>query len=216
MFTGIITELAKVESIQGSHEGARLCIRCPITIKEAVIGDSIAVNGVCLTVTDIRGEVACFDVSRQTLSTTTTGGLKAGELVNLEPALRAGARLGGHFVSGHVEETGRILSRRPVGNAESIEIEAPESVLRYTVPKGSIAVDGISLTVVDVREASFTLVIIPHTLKMTTLGHKRAGDRINLEPDMLAKYVSHFISNLSPKKGDDKGLLSAMQRSGYL
>ena len=216
MFTGIITELGKVESMQVGPQGARLCIRCPATSKGAVIGDSIAVNGVCLTVTDLRGDVACFDLSLQTLKVTTTGDLKAGDMVNLEQALSPSGRLGGHFVSGHVEDTGRIISRRPSGNAEYIEIEAPDTVIRYVIPKGSIAVDGISLTVVDVKGRSFSLVIIPHTLRLTTLGFKRVGDRVNLEPDMLAKYVAHFVSLYSRDKSPDEGLLSAMQRSGYI
>ncbi len=215
MFTGIILELGRVENIQARPDGARLCIKCPHTIKESNIGDSISINGVCLTITDIRGEAACFDVSPQTLNVTTTGLLKSGDFVNIEPALRANSRLGGHFVSGHVEDKGRILSRRQIGNAEKIDIEAPPSILKYTIPKGSIAIDGISLTVVDVQRQLLSVIIIPHTLKMTTLGIKRVGDAVNLEPDMLAKYVAHFVSNIRPSDGDNK-LVEVMQRGGYL
>lgn len=216
MFTGIITELGKVESVQFGPKGARLCVRCPETSRASIIGDSIAINGVCLTVTDLKGDTACFDVSLQTLKVTTTSNLKAGDRVNIEPALRPSSRLGGHFVSGHVEDTGKIVSRKTIGNSEHIDIEAPETVMRYVIPKGSIAVDGISLTVVEVKQRTFSLVIIPHTLKLTTLGFKRVGDMVNLEPDMLAKYVAHFVSLYNKDASPEKGLLSAMTRAGYI
>lgn len=215
MFTGIIVELGKVVSIQSTSEGARLCISCPEIIRDSQVGDSISVNGVCLTITEIKDHTAFFDVSQQTLNLTTTGSLRVGDRVNLEPALRVNSRLGGHLVSGHVEGVGRIVSKKISGNSERIEIEAPQSIIQYAIPKGSIAVDGISLTVVEVSNKSFTVVIIPHTLKMTTLGFKKVGDAVNLEADMIAKYVAHFVTRLNPKDKDE-GLLGALQRSGFV
>ena len=216
MFTGIIIELADVSSLTIIGQGARLSLKSKEVIKDASIGDSISVNGVCLTVTDINTQNSelSFDISFETLKNTNLGELKIGGKVNLEPSLTPFSKIGGHFVTGHVEGVGRIIDKREIGNALKIEIQSPKDVLDYLVEKGSIAVDGISLTVVDVKEDSFSVVIIPHTAKMTTIGIKGIGDSVNLEPDILGKYVAKFLNKLSDKK--DERLLSLLQRSGFI
>jgi len=216
MFTGIIVELGTVDAIEKTADGARLSIHCPKIIKDASIGDSIAVNGICLTISEKRRDTLYFDISRQSLNITTAHLWKIGDKVNLEPALRIGDKMGGHFVTGHVEDTGKIISKTPYGNAQKIFIEASEGILNYTVEKGSISVDGISLTVVDVNTNSFSVVIIPHTYKMTTLGYKNIGEPVNLEPDMLAKYIYSFVNKFLLKDNKDKSLMITLQKSGYL
>jgi riboflavin synthase len=211
MFTGIITELGEIASLDRKAEGARLTVRAPQTAADAAIGDSISVNGICLTVVEIRGEEISFDVSFETLNSTNLGSLKRGDRINLEPALRPDSKMGGHFVTGHIDGVGKIRSRRRIGNADRIEIEAPAQVLRYLVGKGSVAVDGISLTVVDVLKDAFSIVIIPHTVEMTTIGFKKGGDTVNLEPDILAKYVAKFVLPDS-----DASLMSSLKKSGFL
>jgi riboflavin synthase len=193
VFTGLIIELGEIAAIDRRAQDARLAIRGRKILQDIAVGDSIAINGVCLTVTTIKADVVSFDVSGETLKSTTLGELRRGDRVNLEPSLRPNSKMGGHFVSGHVDGIGRIRSRRAEGNAERIEIESPAHVLKYLVQKGSVSVDGISLTVVDVLKDAFSLVIIPHTASLTTIGFKKAGDTVNLEPDILAKYVEKFL-----------------------
>ena len=219
MFTGIIIELGEIVSLDKRGESARLSLKGREVTKDAVLGDSIAVNGVCLTVVDIDRDTVSFDVSYETLKSTDLGGLKRGDRVNLEPSLRPASKLGGHFVTGHVESVGKIRSKRQEGNAVRIEIAAPDNVLRYLVEKGSVAIDGISLTVVDVLKDAFTIVIIPHTSKITTIGFKNTGDTVNLEPDILAKYVARFLSVSGPGKTSeekDSNLISALKNSGFV
>jgi riboflavin synthase len=219
MFTGLIIELGEVVSLEKKTESARLFIKASDVIKDAAIGDSIAINGVCLTVVNIEKNTLSFDVSHETLKNTNLGNLKRGHRVNLEPSLRPNSKLGGHFVTGHVEDTGKIRSKTPLGNALRIEIETSDNVLKYLVKKGSVAVDGISLTVVDVLKDAFSVVIIPHTAKMTTIGFKNIGDTVNLEPDILGKYVARFLesSQLSAVSSQkDKELLSALKKSGFI
>lgn len=219
MFTGLIMELGELISLDARNDSARLCLKCAEVGRDAALGDSIAVNGVCLTVVDNAGGALCFDVSFETLKNTCLGGLRRGDRVNLEPSLRPDSKLGGHFVTGHVEAAGKILSRSNVGNAVKILISAPESVLRFLVPKGSVAVDGISLTVVDVLKDAFSVVIIPHTSKLTTIGFKQTGEIVNLEPDILAKYVARFLSGSAAKdkqENGDEGLMSALKNSGFI
>lgn len=213
MFTGIITELGVVRSVSINDAGMELGISCPSTIKDSLIGDSISINGVCLTLKSIKNDVGYFDVSKETLRVTTTQFLKIGDRVNIEPAMRLDSRLGGHLVSGHVEDIGRLTSRMRYGNSEKITISAGNQIMRYIVVKGSIAVDGISLTVVDARDDSFSVVIIPHTSQMTTLGFKNIGDMVNLEPDMIAKYVAHYLSKYT---NTDNNLINALKRSGFI
>jgi riboflavin synthase len=213
MFTGIILELGEVVSFKRQAAGAVLAVKAGSIAADAAVGDSIAVNGACLTVTEIKNETLSFDLSDETLRSTTLGSLKAGDKVNLEPALRADGRLGGHFVTGHVDAVGRIRSKTRTGDMFKFEIEASSQVMDFLVEKGSVAVDGISLTVVDVLKDSFTVVIIPHTAEVTTIGFKGVGDTVNLEADIIGKYVLRFLNK--QKKGDE-GLMGALLKSGYL
>jgi riboflavin synthase len=178
----------------------------------SAIGDSVSVNGVCLTVVGKDGNGLSFDLSEETLRSTNLGDLRAGEEVNLEPSLRPDSKIGGHFVTGHIDAAGKIRSKTAVGDMLKFEIAAPESVLRFLVEKGSVAVDGISLTVVDILKDGFTLVIIPHTAKMTTLGFKGPGETVNVEVDILGKYVAKFLK----RSGDeDARLMKALMEEGY-
>lgn len=183
MFTGIIEALGKVVKC----DGEALEIQSPF--RRVRQGESISIDGVCLTVTRQTGSRLMFDVGPETRRVTTLGKLKPGERVNLERALQIGDRLGGHWVTGHVEETGTISRVAPSGPNRWITIKIPRRMARYIVPKGSLAVDGISLTIVDIRQDRARLMIIPHTLSHTTLGRKKPGDRVNLEPDIMAKYA---------------------------
>lgn len=213
MFTGIIVELGKVYEIQKLAQGARIKIFSNQILNEAKLGDSISVNGVCLTVTEIdkvKG-IMSFDVSHETLQKTTIGELKKNDPVNLEPAITLNTPLGGHLVSGHVEGVGRIKKIEKIGNDLKIEIEAPEEILRYCIKKGSIAVDGVSLTIVDVFPSSFTVVIIPHTANMTTLGLKKVGSLVNLESDIIAKYVEKFVN-----QSKEERLVEKLKDYGYI
>jgi riboflavin synthase len=222
MFTGLIIELGEVVSLEKKIESARMSIKASGVVKDATPGDSIAVNGVCLTVTKLltHNSELFFDVSYETLKSTNLGNLKRGDRVNLEPSLKLNSKVGGHFVTGHVEDIGKIRSKTPSGNALRIEIETPDNVLRYLVEKGSVAVDGISLTVVDVLKDAFSVVIIPHTAKMTTIGFKNVGDTVNLEPDILGKYVAKFLTGSQQSavssQDKDKELLSALKQSGFI
>ncbi len=193
MFTGIVEELGELVAIEGDAEDGRLTVRGPKVAADAVHGASIAVDGVCLTVTardEGRFRVTC---GPETLQRTTLGGLAAGARVNLERALRASDRLGGHIVAGHVDAVGELRARSPLGPGIELRFAAPPSILRYVVEKGSIAVDGISLTVNGVDEYSFAVALIPHTLDKTTLGDKAEGARVNLEVDVIGKYVEKLL-----------------------
>jgi riboflavin synthase len=213
MFTGLIIELGEVVALEKRNDSARLSVKGGEVARDAALGDSIATNGVCLTVVSIEKEVLSFDVSYETLRSTNLDDLRRGDKVNLEPSLRPSSKMGGHFVTGHIDGIGKLRSRTPAGNALRIEIEAPQSVLKYLVGKGSVAVDGISLTVVDVLKDAFSIVIIPHTAKMTTIGFKNTGATVNLEPDILAKYVAKFLQVDGDK---DSSLLSALKQSGFV
>jgi riboflavin synthase len=222
VFTGLIIELGEIAAIDRRAQDARLAIRGRKILQDIAVGDSIAINGVCLTVTTIKADVVSFDVSGETLKSTNLGELRRGDRVNLEPSLRPNSKMGGHFVSGHVDGIGRIRSRRAEGNAERIEIESPAHVLKYLVQKGSVSVDGISLTVVDVLKDAFSLVIIPHTASLTTIGFKKAGDTVNLEPDILAKYVEKFLHKADQGETvvgegiSDSRFLSKLKDSGFI
>jgi len=183
MFTGIIQAVGKVVKFEKN----RLWIRSPF--KKIQPGESISIDGVCLTVSGRKGSALGFDIGPETARVTTLGNLQAASPVNLERALRYGDRLGGHWVTGHVEETGRIKKMERAGRNRWMTVDAPRSVARYAVAKGSLAVDGISLTVVSCRGKGVKFMVIPHTLSHTTLGLKKPGDRVNLEPDLLAKYA---------------------------
>ncbi len=216
MFTGIIIETGAVVSLNRKQSGASLTIAADEVSRDAAIGDSIDVNGACLTVVNRNGNMLSFDLSDETLRSTNLGRLKPGDRVNLEPSLRPDGKLGGHFVTGHVDCVGRIGSKTMIGDTYTITIEAPEKVTGILVEKGSIAIDGISLTVVGVSRDTFTVVIIPHTAKITTLGLKNAGDTVNLEADIIGKYVARFLNRDAIKTGSDERLMSSLKKAGFI
>jgi riboflavin synthase len=190
MFTGIVREVGTVDAFVGS----RLAVAGPETAAGVAVGDSVAVAGVCLTVVEAeRGRLA-FDVVPETLSRTALGRLEPGDSVNLESALRLGDALGGHVVQGHVDAIGRVRSVEPEEGSRRVWFDAPESVVRYCLEKGSIAVDGVSLTVAALDDEGFEVALIPHTLEMTTLGRLEPGDQVNLETDVLAKVVERLLA----------------------
>jgi len=212
MFTGLVSELGEAVSLRRRARGAALEVRGPETAKGAAVGDSIAISGACLTVTSLKGGTMGFDLSEETLRSTTLGSLKPGDRVNLESSLRADSKLGGHFVTGHVDAVGRIRSKRKEGETFRLEIESPPEVLDFLVEKGSVAVDGISLTVVEVLKDAFTVVIIPHTAEATTAGVKGPGDAVNLEADILGKYVLRFLE----RARGGSGLMKKLAEGGFL
>ncbi|MET9068680.1 riboflavin synthase [Streptosporangium sandarakinum] len=198
MFTGIVEELGKIAAVEPLPDAARLSVRGPVVTADARHGDSIAVNGVCLTVVEVDGDVFTADVMKETLDRSSLGALRPGSPVNLERAVRADARLGGHIVQGHVDGTGTLLSREPGEHWEIVRISLPAELNRYVVEKGSIAVDGVSLTVAGVDDESLTVSLIPTTLRLTTLGAKRPGDPVNLEADVIAKHVEKLTAGYVP------------------
>jgi len=192
MFTGIVEEIGVVDKIT-SGKMARLAVRAQIVPEGTKAGDSINVNGVCLTVVAVDKKHIAFDVMPETRTKANLGALKSGEPVNLERALGAASRFGGHIVSGHVDAQGVVRKNKQQRDDCRLEIEADKSVLAFLVPKGSITIDGVSLTVIDVKKSYFDVGVIPYTLKNTTLGFKKPGARVNLEIDMLAKYVFRYL-----------------------
>lgn len=194
MFTGLVEETGELLSLERSAGGARLTVRAPLVTQDVRIGDSVAVNGCCLTVTVQEGQTLAFDLLAETLARTNLGALTPGTPVNLERALAAHARLGGHFVQGHVDTTSALIGFEQVQADYRLEIALPREFARYVAFKGSIAIDGISLTVAQIHEASFVVWIIPHTFAVTNLRSKKAGDLVNLEFDLLAKYVERIVA----------------------
>jgi riboflavin synthase len=194
MFTGIIEEMGSVKTLRHETGGARLTISASVVLGGTGLGDSICVNGVCLTVVELGRTEFCADVANETLKVTNLGELRIGQKVNLERALQLSARIGGHLVTGHVDSVGQIREKRLEGNSWRVFIDAPESIHRTIIKKGSVAVDGISLTIADVHKAGFSIAMIPHTAKVTTLGFKSAGDSVNLETDIIGKYVERLLS----------------------
>ncbi|WP_069173205.1 riboflavin synthase [Streptomyces griseus] len=193
MFTGIVEELGEVTAVEKLGDASRFRLRGPVVTEGAKHGDSIAVNGVCLTVVDLGDHEFTADVMAETLKRSSLGALETGSRVNLERPMALGGRLGGHIVQGHVDGTGRILARTVSENWEIVKISLPAELTRYVVEKGSITVDGVSLTVVDAGPDHFTISLIPTTLALTTLGIKQPGDPVNLEVDVLAKYVERLL-----------------------
>lgn len=196
MFTGIIEELGRVEQITPLADSVRLTVRGPKVTEDAHHGASIAVNGVCLTLTDehLEGGLFTVDVMAETLARTSLADARVGSLVNLERPMVLGGRLDGHLVQGHVDGTGTIIARTPGEQWEIVRIALPDGLAGYVVEKGSIAVDGISLTVVEAGRSDFTVSLIPTTLASTTLGKKGIGDRVNLEVDVIAKHVERLLA----------------------
>ena len=193
MFTGIVEELGEVVTLEAGADSARLTLRGPLVTSDAVRGASISVNGVCLTVVEHSDGEFTVDVMAETLNRSSLGALEPGDRVNLERAMAASSRFGGHVVQGHVDGTATILERVPGDRWEVVRFSLPGDLARYVVEKGSITVDGVSLTVASVADESFTVSLIPTTLDLTTLGHKGVGDPVNLEVDVLAKYVERLL-----------------------
>ena len=202
MFSGIVEEMGAVSILNRSLAGTRLTIIASTILGDLAIGASVSVNGTCLTAVAKTDHDFSVDVSPETLQVTTLGSLASGSPVNLERAMKLNDRIGGHMVSGHVDGIGALRSRHQDGNALVLELEAPKDILRLCVAKGSITVDGISLTINEVTERSFVVSIIPHTAKVTTLGLKQVGDQVNLESDLIGKYVERLLQErgiLPPK-----------------
>ena len=193
MFTGIVEELGTVAAIEDQGDALRLTVRATTALDGTILGDSIAVNGCCLTVAAADGDTWTADVMQETLDMTSLAGVVPGDRVNLERAVTADKRLGGHLVQGHVDGVGTVVRRSPSEHWEVVEVSLPADLARYVVPKGSICVDGVSLTVVDVGADSFTVSLIPETLTRTTLGTRRPGDRVNLETDVIARHVEKLL-----------------------
>lgn len=210
MFTGLVAEMGTVQRLDRQGESYHLTVSAVKVMQNLKIGDSVAVNGACLTVVNMHDSVFTADVMPETVRLTNIGSLHAGDKVNLERTLRLCDGLDGHIVSGHVEGLGTIISRRPEGIANVVEIAAEARLLRYILPKGSIAIDGISLTVTAVTDSSFSVAIIPHTAQETTLGFKGVGDKVNLETDIIGKYVERLLNTGAYGKSEkqlDKNIL---------
>lgn len=204
MFTGIIETLGEVIAVEPGDGSSTLTVRGEV-VDGAAIGDSIAVNGVCLTATSIEGDDFTADVMAETLRRTTLGALTPGDAVNLERAATAATRLGGHLVQGHVDGVGRLTRRAPSGAFDEVSIELPADLLPYVVEKGSVAVDGISLTVMAVHGSEITIGLIPETLQRTTLGRRGTGDEVNIEVDVIAKYVERLLETRFARSAGDTG-----------
>ncbi len=217
MFTGIIEELGTVRRISSSAKGTDIVITAEDVLADLKIGDSIAVNGPCLTVTAIGRESFTAWVMPETLKRTNLLKLSTGSTVNLERAMTLSSRLGGHMVSGHIDAVVAMSGKSSQGDAIILSFEAPEHLLRYIIPKGSVALDGVSLTVIDVDDSSFSAGVIPHTASQTTLGQKEAGSYVNLEVDLIGKYVEKMLaSHLEGGKEKTTLTMDLLQEKGYL
>ena len=194
MFTGIVREKGRVAAIERRDGGVRIAVDAPQTASTTARGDSVSVSGVCLTAVDATCGRIAFDAVAETLARTTLGALTPPTEVNVEPALRAGEPLGGHYVQGHVDGVGRVRAHDPEGDGTRLWIDAPRHLLRYCVEKGSVAVDGVSLTIAALADDAFAVALVPHTLEATTLGRLGPGDAVNVEVDVLAKYVERLVA----------------------
>jgi riboflavin synthase len=208
MFTGLVEEVGIITRVERRSDSAHFTVQARVVLEGTRLGDSIAVNGACLTVTALADNSFVVDAMTETLIHSTLGTTSVGTLVNLERSLALGERLGGHLVLGHVDAVGEVLSVRPEGIAQRVRMTLPQEVRGCVAVKGSIAVDGISLTVIEVEEDAFSVGIIPHTLKETTLGQVRAGVRVNLEADVLARYVRQTVTDLMEKSGHSAAVTS--------
>jgi riboflavin synthase len=202
MFTGLVEEVGLVVAVRETGSAREFGIRAELVAQDAVIGASIAINGCCLTVTSRTGSELTFDAGEETLKRTNLGELRVGSRVNLERALQVGQRLGGHYVTGHIDGLGAIRSRQDDGQWSHVWFDAPASLTRQMASKGSITVDGVSLTLVDVTDDGFSVALVPHTLAVTILGDKRPGDSVNLETDVLAKYIERQLIILGRLPGE--------------
>ena len=221
MFTGIIEGLGTIDTMRPAGQGKRLTIEADYALDQTKIGDSIAVNGACLTVVKINANKFEVDLSPETLAASTFDKARRGDRLNLERAMRLSDRIDGHLVSGHIDGVGFIHQRENMGNAVIVTIAVPGALLRYMIHKGSVAVDGISLTINTCETKSVTVSIIPHTAKITTIGLKPIGDPVNIETDMIGKYVERFTQG-DPRPGDEKTAessgvtMESLAKSGFL
>jgi riboflavin synthase len=199
VFTGIVREQGTVVSTEEVSSGRTLVLRAPTTAALTSVGDSVAVNGCCLTASEVSESLLTFHAVPETLARTTLGALRAEELVNVEPALRAGDPLGGHYVQGHIDAVGRVQSVEAEGEGLRVFVEASGDVLRFCVEKGSVTIDGVSLTVAEVAPDAFAVALVPHTIEGTTLSALRPGQRVNVETDVLAKYVERLLHEGPPR-----------------
>jgi riboflavin synthase len=195
MFTGIVSEVGAIDAVEATLDGARIRLSAPQTAVGAGIGDSVSIDGCCLTVVRNEGGVLAFDAVAETLRRTTLGGLSAGAAVNVEPAMRVGDRLGGHWVQGHVDGVGTVTAVEPDGDGVAVTFAAPAAILRTTIEKGSMCVAGVSLTVTACDDETFAVALIPHTRAVTTLGRLAPGARVNLEADLVGKYVAKLVAS---------------------
>lgn len=198
MFTGLVRELGTLRRMAPVGDGYAVAVEMPRTAPEVALGDSVCINGVCLTATGVDGALVTMDAVPETIRASTLGGLRAGARVNVEPSLRVGDKMGGHWVLGHVDGVGRLVSSRPESNAVLLTFAVPETLMQFVVDKGSIAIDGISLTVAAWTPETVTVSVIPATLRETTLGDVRAGTVVNLEMDLIGKYVYRYLRGERP------------------
>jgi len=216
VFTGIVEELGLLRSVRRGADSARLVIEAREVLKDIHLGDSIAVNGVCLTAVSVGAGIWAADVMAETLAKSNLGALKAGDRVNLERALRLSDRLGGHLVSGHIDGVGTIAGLAKQDIATLVTVGAPAEVMRYIIKKGSVAIDGISLTVMDFKPDSFRVSLIPHTARLTTLGFKKEGDAVNLEGDIIGKYVEKLLAWRGEAGQETKINMGFLTEHGFL
>ncbi len=220
MFTGIIEGLGSITAVASSGEGRRLSVNADFVLEGSRIGDSIAINGACLTATMLSGSRFEVDVSPETMARTTLQSINPGTRVNIERALRLSDRLDGHLVSGHIDGTGRITYKKNIGNILRIGISVPPELSLYMIPKGSVAVDGISLTINTLDKQGFEVTIIPHTATSTTIGDRNTGDTVNIEADMIGKYIEKFIiegnKSASEDKSDNGVDLAFLHKTGFI
>jgi riboflavin synthase len=217
LFTGIIEELGSIKGLKTGDKSIEMTISADQILQDVNLGDSIAVNGVCLTVTEYDKSQFSVDVMPETVNATSLSLLKVGSKVNLERAMAANGRFGGHFVSGHVDGIGKIIKKEPQSNAIYYEIEVPDALSHLFMLKGSVTVDGTSLTIFGVKDNSITISLIPHTVTHTVLGDKKEGDIVNIECDMLAKYVENMLSGLKKDKGKESQINTQfLAENGFL
>lgn len=215
MFTGIVEEIGTIERIQRGAHSAVLTIRAKTVLEDLKVGDSVAVNGVCLTATALTSHGFCADIMHETLNRSSLASLKSGSHVNLERAMAANGRFGGHIVAGHVDGVGTILNIKKDDNAIWYTVQAAASVLRYIVEKGSVTIDGISLTVAEAGDSWFSISAIPHTVQVTALSEKKTGDSVNLETDIIGKYVEKLLSPSSAEKESSGLTLEFLSQNGF-
>lgn len=215
MFTGIIEEVGKVRKVVSGSEWGQLDIEASLVLENTKLGDSIAVNGTCLTVTSMTNKSFTADVMAETMRRTNLGGLGNGDAVNLERAMPADGRFGGHIVSGHIDGAGKITEMKQEGNAVWVTVEAPPEVMQYVVEKGSIAIDGISLTVAAEKKTAFQVSVIPHTRQETTLLKKTSGDMVNLETDIIGKYVQKLMKTPENNQTGSAITMDFLQQNGF-